>query len=141
MSLTKISIAHRIGAALFALLMWTMAYLQLNDPDPILWVMVYCFLGLNATLGALLGVQRTVVIVALAITVLWSLWLSPSVYELFAFYPASDIMTGMSPDRPYVEEARESLGLLIGALAMGHLVFASGASRAVGGGSDQGVSS
>ena len=79
MSLTKISIAHRIGAAVFALLMWTMAYLQLNDPDPILWVMVYCFLGLNATLGVLLGVQRTIVIVALAITVLWSLWLSPSV--------------------------------------------------------------
>ena len=59
-----------------------------------------------------------------AVAVAWSAWLLPSVYELFAHHTASDLFTGMSPDRPYVEEAREALGLLIGAAAMLHLILA-----------------
>ena len=125
MALTKISIAHRIGAAVFALLMFTMAYLQLNDPDPWVWVIMYCYMGVVGLVSLSVGVPRMAMWVGLAVALLWSAWLSPSVYELFVHHPAGDIMTGMSPDRPYVEEARESLGLLIGVLAMGHLAFAS----------------
>ncbi len=44
---------------------------------------------------------------------------------MFAYHPEGDIVTGMSLDRPYLEEARESLGLLNGVLAMLQPVLAS----------------
>ncbi|MEM7405113.1 MAG: transmembrane 220 family protein [Pseudomonadota bacterium] len=124
MQFQPLTMGHRITAGFFTLLMLTMAYLQLNDPDPALWVAVYLTLAGLTLLGSVLGRQKLVAGAALAVAVVWAATLAPSAYELFANHPAGDLLTGMSPDRPYVEEAREAGGLLIGALAMLHLVLA-----------------
>ncbi len=120
----KISTNHRIAAGLLGGLTLLMAWLQLNDPDPALWVAMYCFLGLNSVLGAAWGVVRSAALAGLVLAAGWALWLVPGVVELFAEHPAGDLFTGMSPDRPYVEQARECLGLLIGALTMVQLLVA-----------------
>ena len=119
-----LSTAHRIGAGVFALLMWTMAFLQLNDPDPALWVAMYCALAVVCTLSVFKGVLWHAAWLGLIVAFVWAASLFPSVYELFAYHEPSDLMTGMAPERPYVEEARESLGLLIGCLAMAHQLVA-----------------
>jgi len=99
--------------------------MQVNDPDPWRWVAMYASLGVVAWLAAAWRVQRVLVATALLVATAWSASLWPSVFELFLHHPASDLFTGMSPDRPYVERAREALGLSIGILAMGHLLLAS----------------
>lgn len=124
MELRKISIPHRMGGAVFSLLMATMAFLQLNDPDPMIWVAVYCVLALICVVSVFAGVVWYGAWAALVIALVWAASLFPSVYELFAYHSPRDLLTGMSPDRPYVEESRESLGLLIGCLAMVHQLIA-----------------
>lgn len=124
MTLTPLSTPHRITAAVFALLTLSMALLQLNDPDPAVWVAMYSFLALNCLLATVRGVLPVMAGLGLAASVLWGIWLFPSVVELLVDHPAGDLFTGMSPDRPYVEEARESLGLLLASLSMLHLLIA-----------------
>ena len=127
--MVPISTVQRIVAAVFSLMLYTMAWLQLNDPDPMLWVAIYVVIASLGLAAVVKGVHRTVVGGALVIALAWSAWLSPSVYELFMFHSAQDLLTGMSPDRPYVEESREALGLLIGAAGLAHLLLASRKSR------------
>lgn len=124
MQFQALTTGHRITAGVFTVLMLVMAFLQLNDPDPALWVAVYLILATLTLLGAIVGRLTGIVAAALAIAVVWALTLAPSAYELFAYHPVGDLLTGMSPDRPYVEEAREAGGLLIGAIAMLHLLLA-----------------
>ena len=123
------TIAHRIAAAVFALLLYTMAWLQLNDPDPALWVAIYMVMGSLSLATVIRGVWRVAVWTVFAIAFAWSAWLSPSVYELFAYHSPGDLFTGMSPDRPYVEESREALGLMIGVVAMLQLLLAKPVAR------------
>jgi hypothetical protein len=58
------------------------------------------------------------IVFTLVVCVVWSLYLMPSVFELFLYHEPRELLSGMSTDRPYVEEARESLGLLIAATAL-----------------------
>ena len=119
-----LTLPHRIAAAVFASLLYTMAWLQLNDPDPALWVAMYVVMGSLSLAAVVRGVWRPGVWITFAVATAWSAWLSPSVYELFAYHSPGDLLTGMSPDRPYVEESREALGLLIGVVAMVQLLLA-----------------
>lgn len=95
--------------------------MQTNDPDPGLWIVVYLALAATCALAALWRVVLPLVGLAGCAALIWSASLFSGVVELFANHPVGDLLTGMSPDRPYVEQARESLGLLIGALAMAYL--------------------
>ena len=126
MTPSPLTLGHRIAAAVSALMMFAMTYLQLNDPDPLFWVVMYGSLGLLCAVGGALGVWKPLVGLALAIAVIWAGTLSSSVLELFMHHPAGDLLTGMSPDRPYVEESREALWLMIGAATMLHLLLAKG---------------
>ncbi len=122
MHLSPLSTTGRAVAVVFTVLMGAMAWLQLNDPDPLLWCTVYACLALLCLLGVLKGTNKYLVWMGLGIAFIWAATLSPSVYELFRYHSAGDLLTGMSPDRPYVEEARESLGLIIGCIAMACLL-------------------
>jgi hypothetical protein len=103
-----------ILAALVALF----ALLQLNDPDPLLWVVAY---GLVAVCAA--APQHSVMTERLS-------WLSGGVLSTLAllslpgfvgYLGSGDpgmIAAEMSADRPYVEPAREFLGVVIAAAVL-----------------------
>ncbi len=118
-----LSITGRSLAAVFALLMAAMAVLQLNDPDSLPWVLMYGYLTMVCLVSTFDGVYRLPAWIGLAVALVWAATLFPGVYELFRHHPTGDLFTGMSPNRPYVEEARESLGLLIGSGAMACLLL------------------
>ncbi|MEZ6185959.1 MAG: hypothetical protein R3F62_13230 [Planctomycetota bacterium] len=47
----------------------------------------------------------------------WSATLAPSVLTWLRQHTIPEIVSAMSPDRPYIEESRECLGLFMAALA------------------------
>ena len=85
---------------------------------------MYATLGCLAVIAAAWRDNVWIALAAILAVGAWSLTLWPSVFELFLHHPVGDLFTGMSPDRPYVEEAREALGLTIGVVAMIHLWLA-----------------
>ncbi|MFQ5759939.1 MAG: hypothetical protein ACE5HM_03080, partial [Acidiferrobacterales bacterium] len=60
------------------------------------------------------------IVITFAICLGGSLYLMPSVFELLINHDPGELISEMSPDRPYVEEARESLGLLVAAAALAY---------------------
>lgn len=99
----------KIAALVLALLFTLFAAFQYNDPDTWLWVMIY---GLAALLSFLFyrGV-RSIILYATAMIA----------YLLGAIYLWPPVYKGLTLSMDYaleIEEARESLGLGICALAM-----------------------
>jgi hypothetical protein len=97
------------------LLLITAAALQLNDPDPVYW-------------GGFYFVCSLVPLLAIFRINSWILYVLCGIYGLAVIIPTIDgfiqdlrlaepLLQQMSPDKPYVEEAREFLGVLI-ALAL-----------------------
>ena len=93
---------------------------QFNDPDPVLWVVIYGCVALISGLAVFAKLYIPLIIIAFAVCLGGSLYLMPSVFELFLNHDPGELISGMSPDRPYVEETRESLGLLIAAAALAY---------------------
>lgn len=83
-------------------MMLVFAALQLNDPDPIPWVMAYVVV---ASLIVVDGLRTRKYLLLLGVVYLFfAIWLFPSEY-----YGVGN----MQEDIPEIEQARESLGILI----------------------------
>jgi hypothetical protein len=102
----------KIFALLFAILCVVSAYLQLNDPDPFLWVWIYII----ATIAAVLFTYNK-----LPYQVYFLLFIGYGI-GAYLFWPdAFEGVTIGEGDINNIEHARESLGLLILAIVM--LIF------------------
>jgi hypothetical protein len=110
-------------AGVLAVLLGWSAAMQLNDPDPLWWVAGYSVLALVSAAAAANWQLRPFNWAVLTVSFVWSMSLMPAVVELFLHHPPGDLMSGMSPDRPYVERSREALGLLIGVVATGYALW------------------
>lgn len=108
----------RILYLLLGLAMATFAWLQINDPDPWLWVPIYlCSAALF--LAALFGwFRRWAVVSVWVIYAILMLLALPGFVEWLLHHPWSDLTGEMSADRQYIEDSRELLGLLIAALCL-----------------------
>jgi len=87
------------------------ALLQLNDPDPWGWTVIYlCAAGLWAA-----AAKNRVVLwgcVGLAIIVsMWMFTLLPGFADWIRTGSMSQLFGSLSMDKPYIEESREFLGL------------------------------
>jgi hypothetical protein len=94
------------------------AILQLNDPDPLVWVVAYSLVAICVAApptwswsvpGTWLtgGVLLTLALIAL-----------PGFIKFLLSGDIGSIAAEMRPDQPYVEPAREFLGVLIAALIL-----------------------
>lgn len=105
-----------VAAALFAV----SAYLNLNDPDPLLWVLAYggaAAVFLAAAYGR--GDRRLSWGLA-ALFILWASTMLPGLIDWIGLGMPS-ITGSMKADSPHVEVVRECLGLFIMAAALGWL--------------------
>lgn len=103
-------IKYRIVAVLF---LWC-AYVQINDPDPYLWIFVY-LIGAVTFEFAARNIVFPKISLAIAITCV-----------LFALYLFPDSFDGFSGDmnkNPNIEFARESAGLFLIAISQFALYF------------------
>lgn len=104
---------HKLFHGLATLLFFTMAAIQLNDPDPIFWVVVYLAAAVLAG-GLCFGSRLETLSKVVFGMVLAGLLISgPGFIDYFISGDYSSIYGGMSGDKPYVESAREFGGLMI----------------------------
>jgi hypothetical protein len=100
---------HGIAALLF----FTMAAIQLNDPDPLYWVVVYLATAVLSG-GLIIGARlETLSKVVFGLALAGLIISGPSVIEYFSAEDYTSIYGKMSGEKPYIESAREFGGLLI----------------------------
>ena len=108
----------KITNGILAVLFGYFAVVQLNDPDPVIWVLVYGF-TIMICVQAMLGRSKqyflivgAVTFIALAATRLEGLigWIRSEQH--------GEIFGEMIYDKPYIEETREFLGLAIALAAV-----------------------
>ncbi len=112
----------RIANILFALAFAAFAYLNLNDPDPIPWVLAYGSVAVLFALAVFGRADRRVSgWLCVALTV-WMLTMAPGMMDwLDSDMPS--IVDEMKATAPYIEVVREFLGLMIAVWALVFLTF------------------
>ncbi len=111
---------------LLGLAMLVFALVQINDPDPLIWVIYYAAFACACTVAAYRPLPRFVFLALAAVTVAGAGLTLPGFADWMLNRPTSDLWAPMSADRMYIEHSRELLGLLI---AGGFLVAADRLSR------------
>lgn len=104
----------KIANFIFALLFLVFAFVQINDPDPILWILIYGNMAVLSILAMfkmhfkywqLASAVLYMIYAALLVDGAWQWWQSPDRSLLF------DEIAKMQ--NIYIEETREFLGLVI----------------------------
>lgn len=104
----------KIANFIFALLFLVFAFVQINDPDPILWILIYGNMAVLSILAMfkmhfkywqLASAVLYLIYAALLVDGAWQWWQSPDRSLLF------DEIAKMQ--NIYIEETREFLGLVI----------------------------
>ena len=95
-----------------AILFISFAVLQLNDPDPILWVVLYGLVALVSLMAAFGKYQKLLISLGLLACIIWMLTLIPDVID-WVQKGMPSIAEEMQASSPHIEFTREFLGLLI----------------------------
>jgi hypothetical protein len=106
---------HILICAIFGL----MAAIQFNDPDPAYWIAVYAgvaWIALTAVFGQ---PKRGMVILVTGMVIAGLLVSGPGFVDYLRSGELASISGGMRDSAPYIESAREFLGLVIAAAALG----------------------
>lgn len=108
----------KIVSGIFALLFFTFAAVQYNDPDSFSWIFLYGYVGAMAAMAVFGKYNLALLIPIITIFALYFIYLVPSILEWIA--SDDSLVGGMSDDKMYIERSREAFGLLIG---LGALLF------------------
>lgn len=94
------------------------AYVQLNDPDGILWFVIYLCVALICLLNNFINIPRLIILIIGVSLLIYSAFH----FSLFIEYLQTDnkeeIFGEMVYEKPYLEGTREFIGLLIAAVAV-----------------------
>jgi hypothetical protein len=99
---------------LLALMFVVFAYLQINDPDPIVWILIYGSMAVICVLAAFRITPRIIMGVMLLAFIGYSFVFFDGVKEWFGQPDKSVLFDDvLKMQYPYIEESREFLGLMI----------------------------
>lgn len=104
----------RIVNFLLAVMFLLFAFLQINDPDPVIWILIYGAMAVLSVM-AIFSFYPTRFILALMIVYIgYSTVYFPGVVEWFRSDDKAMLFDDVAKMQyPYIEESREFLGLLI----------------------------
>lgn len=105
----------RLFDAAFALLFVLAVIVNLNDPDPIAWVLIYAAAAWTSFLAVLGRPSRALASAVAAVALLWAATIVPRVVGKVPF---GDMFGAWEMQNAGVEESREMYGLLLIALWM-----------------------
>ena len=111
----------KIIKALLGLLFIVFAAVQYNDPDPYAWMAIYGAVGSVFWVSLFRPISRRVVGLFIVALLIYSLTFIPGFWEWLTRPDKSEIFGEMIYDRPYIEQTREFLGLLIACSALYYL--------------------
>lgn len=90
------------------------AALQVNDPDPVLWILIYGVMAVVSVMAIFDYYNRWLMIILTSLFIVYMVILFPGVAEWFRQDDKSVLFDDvMKMQYPYIEESREFLGLLI----------------------------
>ncbi len=99
---------------ILALMFLAFAFVQINDPDPVLWILIYGNMAVLCVL-AMFGMHFKIwIIVAAALYIVYAAILAPSAYVWFQSPDKALLFDDLAKmQNLYIEETREFLGLVI----------------------------
>jgi hypothetical protein len=104
----------RIVNFLLAVMFLVFAFVQVNDPDPIVWILIYGVMAVFAIMAIFEFYPRKFLIGLLIVFVLYSTVYWRGMLEWFQQDDKSLLFDDVAKmQHPYIEEAREFLGLMI----------------------------
>ena len=106
---------NKAVSILVGVLFLLFAIVQYNDPDPWEWILIYGAIAFFSLLSAAGIYRKRLAYLLLVITGIWMMALIPGLWQWLRYEPMDALLYGMSPDKIYIEESREFLGLLMGA--------------------------
>lgn len=90
------------------------AAVQVNDPDPVLWILIYGVMAVVSVMAIFEYYNRWLMIGLSVLFIVYMIILFPGVAEWFQQDDKSVLFDEvMKMEYPYIEESREFLGLLI----------------------------
>lgn len=110
----------------FALMFMAFAALQVNDPDPVLWILIYGVMAVVSVMAIFEYYNRWLMTGLAGLFIVYMIILYPGVAEWFRQEDKSVLFDDvMKMEYPYIEESREFLGLLICQIVLAVYLFRS----------------
>lgn len=97
-----------------AVMFMAFAFVQINDPDPVLWIVIYGAMASACIMAAYNYYIKPFLWVLLGAFLVYAWFLLPGMKEWLAQPDRSILFDDLAKmQHPYIEESREFLGLLI----------------------------
>ena len=117
----------KIFNVILAIMFLGFALLQINDPDPAVWILIYGAMTVVCSMAAYKYYVRPVMLVQAIAYIIYAVILSPGVMDWFRSPDRSLLFDDLAKMQfPYIEEAREFLGLAICLTVLGFYWYRSG---------------
>jgi hypothetical protein len=117
---------YKTAASIATLMFILFAALQLNDPDPLYWFLVYAAVAVVAAAAVVGRRLPRFALVTLGAVIAGVLIAAPGFVDYLQSGDWSSIAEHMNDEEPYIEQGREFVGLLIAAAALLLLIRRSG---------------
>ena len=122
----------RIVHIILAFMFLAFAALQINDPDPFLWILIYGAMVVICVMAFFEVYNKRVMIILALCYIVYCVILLPGVTEWLAQENKSVLFDDvLKMEFPYIEESREFLGLLICLLVLAFYLVRSMRRKAV----------
>lgn len=104
----------RILNFILAIMFMVFAFLQVNDPDPALWILIYGVMAVFCILAAFDFYRQKIIIILGIFYALFSTYYFPGVKEWLQHDDRALLFDNIAKmEHSYIEESREFLGLMI----------------------------
>ena len=116
----------RIVNFLLAVMFLAFASLQLNDPDPVAWILIYGLMAVVCVMAIFEMYSRKLMLGLAIVFIVYCILLWPGVSEWLQQDDKGILFDEiMTMKYPYIEESREFLGLVISLLVLTFYFFRS----------------
>jgi len=117
----------RVVNFILAIMFLGFAFLQLNDPDPALWIVIYGVMAVFCIAAMFEVYSRKAILAVIIIYGIYSLFYIPGVMEWMRQEDRSALFDDVAKmEHLYIEESREFLGLLICIIVLAFYLYRSG---------------
>jgi hypothetical protein len=104
----------RILNFILATMFLLFALVQINDPDPVIWILIYGIMSVLCVLAAFNFYPRIVIIILGIVYLGYSVYYFPGLRAWFGTEDKSELFDNVAKmEHAYIEESREFLGLMI----------------------------
>ena len=108
--------------AVLGLVFLSFALLQLNDPDPVRWFLIYFLVAALCLTTLFVRIDRRLLQVFLVLLLAYAVYHLPYFTDWLQTSNKEEIFGEMVYEKPYLEGTREFLGLLLAAGAVTYLL-------------------